>query len=609
MPDVTLMEIAVLLAALAIAAPISRMLGIAPVLGYLAAGVILGPFGARSLFSAHDAQELMHIAEFGVVMLLFIIGLELRPKRLIAMRSAVFGLGSAQVAFTAVALGVVAIAIGVGWQEAMFTGAALALSSTAFALQLLEENNELSARHGRLAFAVLLFQDLAAIPLIALAPFFAVKASIASVDPVKVGIAVGTIVGVVVIGRYVLDVLIRVVAWARVPEAMTAAALLTIVGVTLIMQSAGLTASLGAFIAGALLAESAYRHQLEADIKPFEGLLLGMFFTAIGMTLDLRLLFADPARILGFVALLMVIKAVILFALGRWVGLESGPARRFAFVLAQAGEFAFVLLSVGQASGVLGKPAGDTLAVIVTISMAMTPVILAIDKYLFGKSTAPLKAFDDVPDNDRHVVIAGFGRFGQIVARVLRAKKIPFTALDIDPEQVEFVKKFGSQAFYGDASRPDILEAAQTDKARAFVLAIDDVEASMRTAEIVKARYPHVPIFARARNRNHAHRLLDLKVQGLQRETYLSALDVTRQVLKTLGLSDRLADRTITTFRTHDERRLIEDYKHYSDMQRLQERARNDAATLEKLFLEDVAEETKVTAAETRAKDGERKAS
>lgn len=609
MLDVTLIELAVLLAALAIAAPISRMLGIAPVLGYLAAGVILGPFGARGLFSAHDAQELMHIAEFGVVLLLFIIGLELRPKRLIAMRSAVFGLGTAQVAITAVALGVVAILLGFRWQAALFAGAALALSSTAFALQLLEENGELQARHGRLAFAVLLFQDLAAIPLIALAPFFAVKASLASVDLTKAAIAAGTIVGVVLIGRYLLDVLIRVVAWARVPEAMTAAALLTVVGVTLIMQKVGLTASLGAFIAGALLAESAYRHQLEADIKPFEGLLLGMFFTAIGMTLDLRLLFANPAVILGLVALLMVIKAIILFALARSFGLESGPARRLAFVLAQAGEFAFVLLSVGQASGVLGKQPADMLAVIVTISMAMTPVILAIDKYLFGQSTGPLKAFDDVPGNDRHVVVAGFGRFGQIVARVLRAKKIPFTALDIDPEQVEFVKKFGSQAFYGDASRPDILEAAETDKARVFVLAIDDVEASMRTAEIVRARYPHVPIIARARNRNHAHRLLDLKVDGLQRETYLSALDVTRQVLKSLGLTDRQADRTIATFRSHDERRLIEDYKHYSDIERLQQQARSDPATLEKLFLEDAAEEAKVTAFEQRAREGERKVS
>ncbi|PPD01880.1 MAG: glutathione-regulated potassium-efflux system protein KefB [Hyphomicrobium sp.] len=600
-----LQEIAVLLAALALAGPLARWLGIAAVLGYLIAGVLLGPFGLGVIFSAHDASEILHIAEFGVVLLLFLIGLELRPKRLMAMRQAIFGLGGAQVVLTSLALAAVAIGFGFNWQPALFAGAALALSSTAFALQVLEENNELGTRHGRLAFAVLLFQDLAAIPLIALAPFFAVAAAnaAASLDVVAFAKALGTIAGVVIVGRYTLDYMLRLVALSRVKEAMTAAALLTVVGVTLIMQQVGLSASLGAFIAGALLAESSYRHQLEADIQPFEGLLLGMFFTAVGMSLNLNLLLFQPGLIFGLAFALMAIKAIILFGLGRWQGLESGPARRLALALAQGGEFAFVLLSVGQAAGVLGKSPAEILAVVVTLSMALTPLLLGLDGWLFRKAATPMRAFDTLPDNDGHVVIAGFGRFGQIIARVLRAKGIPFTALDISAEQVEFVKKFGSKAFYGDASRPEILEAAQTDKARAFVLAIDDIEASMRTVEHVKARYPHVPIYARARNRTHAHRLLDIGVTALQRETFMSSLELTRQLLGGLGYSDRVAQRAIQTFKSHDERRLIEDYKLASDIEKLQARARSDALNLEKLFKEDAEEEAKVSANETKVRD------
>ena len=593
----TLKEIAVLLAALAIAAPLARGLGIAAVLGYLIGGVLIGPFGLGSFLLAHDPAELLHIAEFGVVLLLFLIGLELRPRRLWAMRQAIFGLGAAQVVFSALALGAIALAFGFRWQPALFAGAALALSSTAFALQVMEETGELPARHGRLGFAVLLFQDLAAIPLIALAPFFAATGASAAVGIELTDVARGlaTIVAVVAAGYWGLDYLLRFVALSRVKEAMTAAALLTVVGVTLIMQQAGLPASLGAFIAGALLAESSYRHQLEADIAPFEGLLLGMFFTAIGMSLNLSLLLSSPGLVVGLTITLMLVKALILYGLGRWQGLESGPARRLGLILSQGGEFAFVLLSVGQVEGVLGHKPAELLAVIITLSMAMTPLALALERRIFPRTKDQLKAYDQMPDNDGHVIIAGFGRFGQVAARVLRAKGIPFTALDISAEQIDFVKNFGSKAFFGDASRPEILDAAQTGKARAFVLAIDDIEASMRTAELVKSHYPHVPVYARARNRNHAHRLLDLGVKTLQRETFLSSLELTRQLLSGLGYSERVATRAISTFRAHDERRLIEDYKLYSEPEKLQQQARSSAVTLEKLFQEDAEEEAKIT--------------
>jgi glutathione-regulated potassium-efflux system protein KefB len=327
-------------------------------------------------------------------------------------------------------------------------------------------------------------------------------------------------------------------------------------------------------------------------------LLLGIFFTAIGMSLNLGLLISEPVTIISLTLVLIAIKSIILYLLGRWQGLDSKPSRRLAFALSQGGEFAFVLLSVGQAAGVLGSRPSQIMAVIVTLSMALTPLLLLIDRMIWKKVKVEIQAFDTLPENDGHVVIAGFGRFGQIVARVLRAKGVPFTALDISVEQVDFVKRFGNKAFYGDASRPEVLEAAQTDKARAFVLAIDDVEASMRAAEIVKTHYPHVPIYARARDRMHAYRLLDLGVAALRRETFLASLDLTRMLMLGLGYSDRVASRTVQTFRDHDERRLNEDYKLASDVEKLLEGARTSQAMLEKLFREDEVEETKLTQTE-----------
>lgn len=598
MTDVTLPIVAVLLAALAIAAPLARWLGIGSVLGYLIAGILLGPYGLTSLFSTHEASQLLHIAEFGIILLLFLIGLELRPRRLLAMRNAIFGLGGAQVGISALLLGAAAALFGMPWNTALFAGLALALSSTAFALQVLEETGELSARHGRLAFAVLLFQDLAAIPLIALAPLFAIGAAnaAASMDLRTAAIALATIAAVVVVGYFLLDHVIRLIARTRVKEAMTAVALLTVVGVSLIMQSVGVSASLGAFIAGALLAESSYRHELEADLQPFQGLLLGLFFTAVGMQLNLSIIVQEPLLVFGLAAGLVGIKTLVLSQIGRAHGLEARPARRLGLSLSQGGEFAFVLFAAGVTAGVMTGGNSDLLSVVVTMTMAATPLLLAIDTWLADRKPATAPHYDPMPDNDKHVVIAGFGRYGQIVARILRGKKVPFTALDISAEQVEMVKRFGAQAFYGDASRPEILDAAQIGKARAFVLAIDDVEASMRTAELVRAQFPDLPILARARHRNHAHRLLDLGITTIQRETFHSALETTRQVLRELSISEKEIERVISTFRSHDERRLNDDYNHYSDMEKLQARARSDAATLEKLFAEDEQEEAKVAA-------------
>ena len=440
---------------------------------------------------------------------------------------------------------------------------------------------------------MLLFQDLAAIPLIALAPLFAVT-QIANRVPMDLGsaaIALATIGGVIAVGRFLLDPLLKLVALANVKEAMTATALLVVVAVSVVMQQAGLPASLGAFLAGALLAESSYRHQLEADLKPFEGLLLGLFFTAIGMSLNLGLLIDHPLRIAGLVAGLLIVKAAWLYALGLWQGLGSWGARRLAIAISQGGEFAFVLFAVGAAAGVLAKDLTELLSVVVTLSMAATPLLLLADDWVGKPAVLAFGAFEPIPENDEHVIIAGFGRFGQITARILRAKRLPFTALDVSAEQIDFVKKFGSKVFYGDASRPDILAAAGAGRARALVLAIDDVEASMATARVVREHYPLLPIFARARNRNHAHRLLDLGIEVVHRETFASAIDMAGDVLRGLGQPEREVRRAMTMFRAHDERRLYEDYKHFSDSQKLAERARGDADNLEKLFDEDAAEQ------------------
>jgi glutathione-regulated potassium-efflux system protein KefB len=594
MQDLTLTQVALFLGAAVIAAPLAKLLRVANVLGYLLVGVLIGPYGLGLVYTLYEVSSVLHLAEFGVVMLLFVIGLELRPKRLWAMRAGIFGLGSLQVAVTGLVLAAAAMAFGLAWQSALFAGLALSLSSTAFALQILEEKGELALRHGRLAFSVLLFQDLAAIPLIALAPLFAVSAMAATqqMEFAAALKAIGVILVVVVAGRYLLNGVYRLVARTRVKEAMTASALLTVVGVTLVMQQAGLPASLGAFIAGVLLADSDYRHEIVADIAPFEGLLLGLFFTAIGMSLNLNLLAQNPQLVLAIVAGLLAIKAGVLFLLGRRLGLDSGPSRRLALALSQGGEFAFVLFGAGITTGVLDRQVSDLLSVAVTLSMAATPLLLLVDELLAPKA-APVRAFDELPDIDGHVVVAGFGRVGQIVARILSAKRIPVTALDIDPEQVDFVRKFGAQIFYGDASRPEILEAAQTGKARAFVLAIDDVEASLSTARMVRHNYPHVPIFARARDRRHVHQLMDEGITTIRRETFLASVDLTREVLRGLGLPEREVRFTVDTFQTMDRRRLYEDYKHYTDLEKLQEGAKSYTQELEELFARDAAEHSK----------------
>jgi len=598
-----LLLVTVFLAAAAIAAPLGRYLGIGAVLGYLAAGVVIGPYVLGPLYALDDVETVLHFGEFGVVLLLFVIGLELRPIRLWSMRSSIFGLGAAQLVLTASVLAGICLLLEVSFAQALFIGLALSLSSTAFALQVLEEKGELTARHGRLAFSVLLFQDLAAIPLIALVPLFALGGDEPSMDLGAAGLAILSIVGVILVGRFLLSRLYHLVAATGVREAMTASALLTVVGVALLMEEVGLSAALGSFIAGALLADSEYRHQIEADIAPFEGLLLAVFFMAVGMSIDLSVLVAKPGALVLIVAGLIAVKIAVLYGLGRWWGLANRPARRLGIVLSQGGEFAFVLFSVGLIEGVIERDIAGLLTLAVTLSMAATPLLLLADDWLarVNKTSAP--DYEMPPGAEQHVIIAGFGRFGQIVARVLRARHIPFTALDTSIAQVDFVKRFGSKIYYGDAGRIDILRAAGADKASAFVLAINDIDASLRVAEIVRENYPDLPIYARARDRTHVHKLMDLGVTIIERETFLSALELTVQLLRGLGLKPKEAKRLIATFKQHDEKRLYDDYQDYTDVEKMRANAASAAVELEELFStdeEDLEEET----ASARPRDG-----
>jgi monovalent cation:proton antiporter-2 (CPA2) family protein len=587
--DGFLLQFLVFLAAAAIAAPLGRMCRVGSILGYLLAGIVITASGFSAVVG--NPEDLRHTAELGIAMFLFLIGLELRPRRLWSMRASVFGAGGAQVAATIVAFTLLALYGGLDFGPSVIVGLALSLSSTAFALQTLDERRELTTRHGRLSFSILLFQDVAAIPMIAMVPFLALKSSEMTFSFSNIATGVVGVALVVLTGRYLLNPIYRIIASTGVREAMTACALLTILSVVFVMDFIGLSASLGAFLAGILLADSEFRHQIESDIAPFEGLLLGLFFITVGMSLDIDVLATDPRVIVSAVAIITLIKVGILYGVGRWQDLNDRAARRLALVLSQGGEFGFVLLSAAAAGAVIDQNLASGIAVAITISMALTPLLLLADDFLtarFAPKTEP--QFDTPAKVDGHVVIAGFGRFGQIVARVLRATKIPFTALDIDAGQVNLVNKFGNKIYYGDASRLGILEAARTQNARAFVLAIDDVETSIRTAQVVRTHFPDVPVFARARNRQHVHRLMDLGVQEIEREAFLSSLELTKDLLKGLGTPAARAKWIIDVFKESDERRLYDDYEHYTDDEKVRVRALKQSQELTELFDQDVAD-------------------
>ena len=582
-----LQEAIIYLVAAIIAVPISKRLGFGSVLGYLAAGILIGPFGLRFI---RDPEHILHFAELGVVFLLFIIGLELQPSRLWVLRRMIFGLGSAQVILSAIVIGLLAWPYGFTPTAAAVSGLILALSSTAFVLQLLAEKKQLTTTHGRAAFSILLFQDLAVIPLIALLPLIGSGAlGENQFDPLKVGITLASIAGLIIGGHFLLRPLFRIVAQAKLPELFTATALLVVIGAALFMQFAGLSMVLGAFIAGMLLADSEYRHELEADLAPFKGLLLGLFFIAVGMSVNIGLLLKEPMTILLFVVGLMVAKAIVLYPLARVFGLcNTKGALSLAAVLSQGGEFAFVLFALVAREQIIDTTQIDRLILAVVVSMMLTPVAYLIIEYVTGRTAEKVYAeYDGMEDKGHTVIIAGFGRVGQIVGRLLRVKGQSFTALEIDSSQVDVVRRYGSKVHFGDAGRLDLLRAAGAERAKLLVLAIDDIESSVRTAETVTRNFPHLTIIARARNRRHAHTLMDLGITHIFRETLFSSLAMSGRVLDMLGFDQEEVRRSIDTFREHDRRLLDEQHAIHHDEERLIQSAKDTARELESLLRND----------------------
>ncbi|MDB6060621.1 MAG: glutathione-regulated potassium-efflux system protein KefB [Verrucomicrobiaceae bacterium] len=545
--------------------PLCTRFGLGAVLGYLIAGVAIGPAG---LDVASHVDGIAHLSELGIVLLLFLIGLELQPARLWVLRRLVFGMGGAQVLVTGAVLALIAYGLGLSTKAALVAGLGLAMSSTAMVMQTLAEKGQLATRQGREAFAILLFQDLAVIPLLALMPLLSGE----HVDHAQPGWqaaakAIAIIAGAIIASRTIVRPLFRIVIKFGGRDIFTAAALLLVLGMAMLMVGVGLSASLGAFLAGVLLADSEYRHELEAAIGPFKGLLLGLFFMAVGMTTNIGLLFHEPLLVVGLAVGLIAIKALILFALRLVLKSPPATARKLAISLAQGGEFAFVLFGLATDYRIFDQYHAELLMVVVSLSMVLSPLLMLLDDKVLTPllDREEIRPFDNIDVESHPVIIAGFGRVGQVVSRILNMRGIAFTAVDNSPQQVDFVRKFGNNIYYGDPTHLNLLYAAKVDQAKLFVLAMDDVETSIKTAILVRKHFPHVPIYARARNRFHSYKLMDLGVKMLVRETLLSSIDLGAGVLRELGLNDSEVERTVTAFRDFDSKLLLQQHAVYQD--------------------------------------------
>ncbi len=580
-----LAESLVYLSAALVCVPISRWLGFGSVLGYLAAGIVIGPFGLELI---SDVEHILHFAELGVVFLLFVIGLELQPSRLWVLRRMVFGLGASQFVVTAIVIAALAWLAGMAPLTAAIIGLVLALSSTAFVLQMLAEKKELLSSHGRAAFSILLFQDLVVIPLIALLPLLG--GSGGHVDLIGLATSIAILAGLVVGGRYLLRPVLKVAAGSGIPELFTATALLVVIGAALLMEFAGMSMVLGAFIAGILLADSEYRHQLEGDIAPFKGLLLGLFFIAVGMSVNLATLIDRPLQILAMVVALMAAKALVLIALARAFGIcNRQHSYRLAAAMSQGGEFAFVLFALATREGLLSAAVSDELTLAVTVSMLLTPVFYLAAEFLAGRDEVePTIAYDDMGAGHNDILIVGFGRVGQIVGRVLQSIGQRFTALDSDATQVDLVRRYGNKVFFGDASRVDVLRAAGAEHAKIVVIALSDMQRSLDIAATLKRNFPQLTIVARARNRRHAHKLMDVGADHIVRDTLLSSVAMSEVVLGRLGLDEEAATRVTEAFLRHDEKLLVEQHAAYDSEEKLIQSAKETARELEALLRDDI---------------------
>ncbi len=597
------------LSAAVLSVPIAQKLGLGSVLGYLLAGVIIGPFGLH--FVGQNGEDVMHFAEFGVVMMLFLVGLELQPSLLWNLRVPILGLGGLQVLLTTVMVSLLGLLLGLSWQMSLAVGLILAMSSTAIVLQTLNEKGLMKTNAGQSAFSVLLFQDIAVIPILALLPLLALRdtsaislmasnadsfltaaqTANASLPPWQQTLLVmATVGGIIVAGRFLMRPVFRFIATTRLREIFTATALLLVVGIALAMNQVGLSPALGTFVAGVVLADNEYRHELESDIEPFKGLLLGLFFISVGASINFNLLIQQPLLILGLVLGLVLIKGAILFGLSKFFGMEISQGLLFGFSLAQGGEFAFVLFSFAIQNQVLTTEVAAPLVAVVALSMALTPLLMILYERVIQPrfmTAEPEREADEIDETENPVIIAGFGRFGQIIARLLMANGFRITILDHDPTHIQMLRRYGWKVFYGDASRLDLLRAAGIEEARLLVIAIDDPERILSIVHCVRKYFPEVKLLARAMNRSHAYELIRAGVDVIERDTFGSSLDMGISALKLLGFRSYKAQRAAQTFKEHDQQVLIEMAMMEDDEKDLVARSRKMSEDLEQLLKSD----------------------
>ncbi|MEO5888625.1 MAG: monovalent cation:proton antiporter-2 (CPA2) family protein [Ferruginibacter sp.] len=564
-----LFQAMIYLAAAVIMVPLAKKTGLGSVLGYLLAGVLIGPFVLG--FIAQQGESLLHFAEFGVVMMLFLIGLELEPELLWKLRKSIIGLGGLQVLLSTFLLAGAGLFFGLNWQSALATGMIMSLSSTAIVLQTLTEKGLMKAASGQSAFAVLLFQDIAVIPMLALLPLLATfmpSAQTAGEAPVSTWtsglpgwgqtlVTLSSVAFIIIGGRYIIKPIFRIVAATRLREVFTATALLLVVGIAVLMTQVGLSPALGTFLAGVVLANSEYRHELESDIEPFKGLFLGLFFLAVGASINFNIILQHPAMILGLVALLMLVKGLVLFLLGKIFKLAIGHNMIFAFALSQVGEFAFVLFSATLSEGVLEPKVVDVLVAVVAISMVVTPLLMFLNEKILlprlGTKEMAEEKDPDAIDESNPVIIAGFGHFGNTIGRFLRAHNINTTILDIDSDRVDLLRKMGFKVYYGDASRYDLLEAAGASKAKIIIIAIDDAAKRLEMIETIKKHFPDLRMLVRSTNRTDAYDQMNAGMLHVYRETMDTALRLGVDAMKFLGYRAYTAQRTSRTFFKLDE--------------------------------------------------------
>ncbi|MGD9419886.1 MAG: monovalent cation:proton antiporter-2 (CPA2) family protein [Verrucomicrobiota bacterium JB025] len=593
------------LVAAVVSVPVAKRLGLSSVLGYLVAGMLIGPFALRLV--GEEGQAVMHFSEFGVVMMLFLIGLELRPSMLWRMRLPIIGLGGSQVVLTTLAVTGGALAIGLGWQMALAVGLILALSSTAIVMQSLQEKGLGGTEAGRSAFSVLLFQDIAVIPILAALPLLAtlpaagggghdgggnVLSDWLSHQPgwMNTLMVLGAVVGIIFAGRFVLQPLLALVAGTRVREAFVALALVLVIGIALLMNSLGVSAALGTFLAGVVLADSPYRHELESDIEPFKGILLGVFFISVGASIDFSLVAGNPWLVAGIVAGLFVAKALVLFVLGSFAGQGLDQRLIFSLYLAQGGEFGFVLLGMALSGGVLDERTCQVLVASVALSMALTPLVMLAEEKLvrprFGTRVAGEREADEMAE-DAPVILAGVGRFGNFVARMLRSQGVEVTVIDNDSEHIEFLRRLGIKAFYGDANRHDLLEAAGAAKASVLICTLGGEEQVARLISTARKHFPQLKIMVRAVSRNHEYELVEEGLDFVIHQNAGSAIQMAEAALRELGWRAHRASRAAKTFARHDHaatRALAGDHR---DETTYIKRVRQSLSELEELFEQD----------------------